>query len=150
VKSSVDVAARPLRFLPPDMHDQNLAILKGLVSVAWADGKIAAAETDIIEALLEAYDATPSEVHEVRLFARQPRTLDDVPLTDLSASDRRMLLHQAVLITFADGDQSDAERKVLSELATRLRLPAEEVSAILESGANHAQSMLPLLDQTPA
>jgi uncharacterized tellurite resistance protein B-like protein len=132
------------------MHDQNLAILKGLVSVAWADGKVAAEETDIIEGLLEAYNATPSEVHEVRLFARQPRTLDDVPLTDLSASDRRILLHQAVLISFADGEQSDSERHVLSELAARLRLPAEDISAILDSGAKYAQSMLPLLEQAPA
>jgi uncharacterized membrane protein YebE (DUF533 family) len=132
------------------MHDQNLAILKGLVSVAWADGKVAAEEMGIIDGLLQGYDASPSEVHEVRLFARQPRTLDDVPLTDLSASDRRILLHQAVLITFADGEQSDAERQVLADLAARLRLPAEEARAILDSGTRHAQSMLPLLNEVPA
>ena len=132
------------------MHDQNLAILKGLVSVAWADGKVAAEETNIIDGLLEAYQATPSEVHEIRLFARQPRTLDDVPLADLSAADRRMLLHQAVLITFADGEQSDSEHQVLSELATRLRLSPEEARAILESGVKHARSMLPLLGQPTA
>ena len=130
------------------MHDQNLAILKGLVSVAWADGKVAAEEMSIIEGLLQAYEATPSEAHEVRLFARQPRTIDDVPLTDLSAADRRMLLHQAVLVTFADGEQTEAERAVLSALVTQLRIPESEASAILESGAKHAQSMLHLLKQS--
>jgi uncharacterized tellurite resistance protein B-like protein len=129
------------------MHEQNLAILKGLVSVAWADGKVAAEEMDIIEGLLTAYDATPSEVHEVRLFAHQSRTIDDVPLTDLSAADRRILLHQAVLITYADGEQSDSELQVLSDLVARLRIPADEAKAILESGAKHAESMLHLLDQ---
>lgn len=130
------------------MHEQNLAILKGLVSVAWADGRVAAEEMDVIEALLQAYDATPSEAHEVRLFARQPRTLDDVPLTDLSAADRRMLLHQAVVITFADGEQSDKEREVLSALIAQLRIPTTEAATILESGAKHAQSMLHLLGRS--
>jgi len=129
------------------MHEQNLAIIKGLVSVAWADGKVAAEEMSIIEGLLQAYAATPSEVHEIRIFARQPRTIDDVPLTDLSATDRRMLLHQAVLVSYADGEQCDAERKVLDELAARLRIPVQEAHAILESGARHAQSMLHLLSQ---
>lgn len=130
------------------MHEQNLAILKGLVSVAWADGKVAVEEMDVIEGLLQAYGATPSEAHEVRLFARVPRSIDDVPLTDLSAADRRMLLHQAVLITFADGEQSDSERKVLSELVVRLRIPAEEAKVILERGAVHAQGMLHLLQKS--
>lgn len=130
------------------MHEQNLAILKGLVSVAWADGRVAAEEMSVIEALLQAYEATPSEAHEVRLFARQPRTLDDVPLTDLSAADRRMLLHQAVIITFADGEQSDREREVLSALIAQLRIPTTEAATILESGAKHAQSMLHLLTRS--
>ena len=128
------------------MHDQNLAILKGLVSVAWADGKVAAQETDVIEGLLAAYAATPSEAHEVRLFAREPRSLDDVPLTDLSATDRRVLLNQAVLLTFADGAQCDSERQVLVDLAVRLGIPSPEARAILESGSTHAQSLLHLLD----
>jgi uncharacterized tellurite resistance protein B-like protein len=129
------------------MHDQNLAIIKGLVSVAWADGKVAVEEMEVIEGLLKAYNATPSEEHEVRLFARQPRTIDDVPLTDLSAADRRMLLHQAVLITYSDGEQSESEREVLSLLIDRLHIPPIEAAAILESGGRHAQSMLHLLHQ---
>lgn len=130
------------------MHEQNLAILKGLVSVAWADGKVAAEEMDVIEGLLEAYEATPSEAHEVRLFARHPRSLEDVPLTDLSAADRRVLLHQAVLISFADGEQSEEERDVLSNLVSRLHIPADEARRILESGSQHAQGVLHLLQKT--
>ncbi len=84
------------------MHEQNLAIVKGLVSVAWADGKLAAEESELIDGLLQAFDATASEAHEIRRFAERPRTLDDVPLTDLSAEDRRLLLHYAVLITFVE------------------------------------------------
>jgi len=35
------------------MHEQNLAIVKGLVSVAWADGKVAAEESELIRGTAE-------------------------------------------------------------------------------------------------
>ena len=131
--------------LPRAMHDQNLAILKGLVCVAWADGKVATEEMDIIEGLLAAFSATPSEIHEVRQYAKVPRTIEDVPLTDLNGSDRRMLLHHAVLVSYADGEQSDAEVQVLKALAERLHVPAAEAQTIFESGKAHAKSVLHLL-----
>jgi len=87
------------------MHEQDLAMVKGLVSVAWADGQLSGPENDIIEALLQAFGATPSEQHEVKLYASAPKTLDDVPVTELSYDDRRVLLQHAVLITLADGVQ---------------------------------------------
>jgi uncharacterized membrane protein YebE (DUF533 family) len=128
------------------MHEQNLAIVKGLVCVAWADGKIAAEETELIEGLLQAFSATPSEAHEIRRFAERPRTLEDVPLTDLSAEDRRLLLHYAVLITFVDREQSESEQAFLQRLIVRLRLPVEEAKQILMAAESQAMSLTHLLD----
>jgi len=127
------------------MHEQNLAIVKGLVCVAWADGKIASEETELIESLLQAFHATPSEAHEIRLFARQSRGLDDVPLTDLAAEDRRVLLHYAVLITFVDRVQSSSEKEFLSRLAARLRLPADDSERIVSAAELQAQTLVHLL-----
>lgn len=136
------------------MHEQNLAIVKGLVCVAWADGKVAAEESQVIDALLQVFQATPSEAHEIRLFARQPRTLDDVPLTDLAADDRRVLLHYSVLVTFVDREQSDAEREFLGRLASRLNLPVGESERIVSAAEAQAQSLSHLLgdeqNATPA
>ena len=42
------------------MHEQDLAIVKGLVSVAWADGVFAEREREMLDALLEAYGANDS------------------------------------------------------------------------------------------
>ncbi len=128
------------------MHEQNLAIVKGLVCVAWADGKLANEETELIESLLTAFRATPSEAHEVRLFAREPRTLEDVPLTDLAAEDRRVLLHYAVLISFVDKEQSSSEKEFLDRLAARLRLPPEEAGRIIAAAEAQAKSLTHLLD----
>lgn len=128
------------------MHEQNLAIVKGLVCVAWADGKIAGEEAELIEALLQVFQATPSEAHEIRLFAKQPRALEDVPLTDLAAEDRRVLLHYAVLITFVDREQTAAEKEFLGRLAARLRLPGEEAERIVAAAEAQAQSLVHLLN----
>jgi tellurite resistance protein len=127
------------------MHIQNLAILKGLVSVAWADGRIAGEEKEVLEALLQAFDATPSEAHELRMFAREPKKLSDVPLHDLSADARRLLLQHAVLISFVDGEQDQKEKQIIDELCEVLRIPSIESRGLVAAAEERAKSLLKLL-----
>jgi len=127
------------------MHIQNLAILKGLVSVAWADGHLAGEEREVIEALLQAFEATPSEAHEVRMYAREPKTLSDVPLHDLSADARRLLLQHAVLLTFVDGEQHQKEKQIIDELCEVLRIPSIESRGLVAAAEERAKSLLKLL-----
>ena len=127
------------------MHDQDLAIVKGLVSVAWADGCVAEEEHEIIEALLQAFHATPSEAREVRRYAETARSIDDVPLTDLSYDDRRVLLQHAVLLTFIDGEQHEKEKEVLDQLCEKLRIPNVEARGIIEASERRAKQLLNLL-----
>ena len=127
------------------MHDQDFAIVKALVPVAWADGEFAQREKDTLEALLEAFGADDVEKEKIRAFAETKKTLDDINLQDLSADDRRILLQHAVLLSYADGKQDDAERAFLDELVKRLKLPAEEAKAIMEAAGARAKKFLNLL-----
>jgi tellurite resistance protein len=127
------------------VHQQDLAIVKGLVSVAWADGRIAAEESEIIDSLLDAYQATPTERREIALFAAKPRTLADVPIHELSNDDRRVLLQHAVLVSFVDGVQHDKEKQLLDELCEVLRIPAVEARGIVRAAEERAKSMLNVL-----
>ena len=127
------------------MHIQNLAILKGLVSVAWADGRLAGEEKEVLEALLQAFDATPSEAHELRLFAREPKKLSDVPLHDLSADARRLLLQHAVLLSYVDGEQDISEKKLIDELCEVLRIPGIESKGLVAAAEDRAKTLLKLL-----
>lgn len=127
------------------MHIQNLAILKGLVTVAWADGRMAGEEKEVLEALLQAFEATPSEAHEVRLFARDPKKLSDVPLHDLSADARRLLLQHAVLLSFVDGEQDQKEKEIIDELCEVLRIPNIESRGLVAAAEERAKSLLKLL-----
>ena len=127
------------------MHIQNLAILKGLVSVAWADGRMVGEEKEVLEALLQAFEASPSEAHELRMFAREPKELSDVPLHDLSADARRLLLQHAVLLSFVDGEQDQKEKQIIDQLCEVLRIPSIESRGLVAAAEERAKSLLKLL-----
>jgi uncharacterized tellurite resistance protein B-like protein len=124
------------------MHEQDLAIVKALVPVAWADGEFSAHEKETLEGFLAAYDATEEEKEHILGFAASKRTLDDIDLQELSSQDRRVLLQHAVLLTFADGDQKPAEVSFLAQLAACLKIPDDEAKAVMAASAERAKKML--------
>jgi uncharacterized membrane protein YebE (DUF533 family) len=124
------------------MNAEDLAIVKGLVSVAWADGLFANEETEVIDGLLAAYGATPSEAMEVRRYAETPRSLQDIELTELSSAGRRVLLQHAVLLTFVDGVQHEKEKALLEDLVTELRLSQLEAERVMRPAEERARALL--------
>ncbi len=127
------------------MHEQDLAIVKALVPVAWADDEFAEREKETLEALLDVYGATAEEKASLREYAKEKRTLEDIDLRDLSADDRRVLLQHAVLLSFADGDQSDRERAFLDRLVAKLKIPRADADEMMKSAAERAERLLDLL-----
>ncbi len=127
------------------MQAQNLAVVKGLVSVAWADGHVSAEETEVLDALLEAFHALPSEAYELRKFAQTPRSLADVPVADLGFAARRQLLQHAVLLSYVDGKQDDKEKALLEQLVIALEIPAIEARDLMREAEDRAKSLLKLL-----
>jgi tellurite resistance protein len=127
------------------MEEHQEAMVKSLVAVAWADGRMDGEENEVIEALLSAFEISGADADRIRDFAKTPKTLDDVPLTDLSASDRRVLLQHAVILTFIDGAQSEEEKKVLTSLVDRLRIPPPEAKQLLDASTERAKKLIDLL-----
>ena len=127
------------------MQAQNLAVVKGLVSVAWADGHVSAEETEVLDALLEAFQALPSEAHELRKFAQTPRSLADVPIHELGFAARRQLLQHAVLLSYVDGKQDEKEKALLEQLVQALEIPALEARDLRRDSEERAKTLLKLL-----
>jgi tellurite resistance protein len=127
------------------MQEHQEAMLKSLVAVAWADGRMEGEEHEVIEALLSAFEVQGEDAEHIREFAKTPRTLADVPLTELGADDRRVLLQHAIILTFIDGHQSDEEKKLIDDLVVQLRLPADEAKELLEAAEGRAKRLLELL-----
>jgi uncharacterized tellurite resistance protein B-like protein len=117
-------------------------IVKCLVAVAWADGKVAAPESGVIEGLLCGFDASEEEEREILDYAKQKRTLStDAPLKALSQEERELLLANAALLTHADGEQSDSEKELLNKLVAMLEFDEEAAGEILESVQDGALSL---------
>jgi tellurite resistance protein len=126
------------------MHEEDMAILKSLVVVAWVDGRIAGEEAEHIEALINAFGASDTEAEQVREFAKTPRTLGDIPITEMSADDRRTLLNHAVVLTYIDGEQSTEEKALIGDLRDQLRIPEAEASRIIEAAEARVKRLLQL------
>ena len=119
-------------------------IVKSLVAVAWADGKVEAPEANVIEGLLAGFDATPAEEQEILEYAKARRTFaNDIPVADLSLEDKELLLANAALLTHADGDQSPDEKALLQRLSVTLGFSPEQAQAILDSAADGALQLSP-------
>jgi uncharacterized tellurite resistance protein B-like protein len=113
---------------------QQKNIVKSLIAVAWADGKVQELESGVIEGLLCGFDASEAEEQELLEYARQRRTLsDDLPLAELRREDRELVLANAALITHADGTQTDGERDLLDRLSALLGFSESEARAIVNS-----------------
>lgn len=114
-------------------------IVKSLVAVAWADGKLEQPESGVIEGLLCGFDASEAEEKEILEYAKERRTLDeDVPLDAMGREDRELLLANAALLTHADGEQSESESELLAKLIKLLGFTEEEATPILESVSDGA------------
>ncbi len=127
------------------MQEETYALIQALVPVAWADGDFADKEKEMLDALLDAYEATPEEKKRLQEYAKEKRTLDDINLQDLSAGDRRVCLQHAVLLSFADGEQHPAESKLIADLATKLKIPADEAKLVISEAETRAKKNLKLL-----
>ncbi|MBL8600377.1 MAG: TerB family tellurite resistance protein [Myxococcales bacterium] len=119
-----------------------MAILKSLVAVAWTDGHFATEEREHLEALISAFGATDDEAAAVREYAVTPRTLADIPLSDLSADDRRTLLNHAVVLTHIDGEQTADEKELIAKLSGFLRIPDNESARIVEAAEARVKRLL--------
>lgn len=122
-----------------------MAIVKSLVSVAWADGEFHDKEREMVEGLIAAFEASEEQAKEIRAYAAERKTLDDVPLGELGGDDRRTLLQHAVLLTFVDGEQHDAEKQYIAALCKKLEIPELESEQIIKSAEARARRLLTLL-----
>lgn len=115
------------------MTPAEMRVLKSLVAVMWADGKVEGSESSVLEGLIAGFGATDAEETEVLEWAKTARTLDDVPLSELTQEDRELLLGNAALITLADGEQSSSEKEVLQRLVQLLGFSDAKAQEIIDS-----------------
>lgn len=127
------------------MRDEDKAVVKALVPMAWADGVYQDAEKELIAALLDAFEANNDEKAEIKAYAEVPRKLEDIDVAALADSDRRAVLQHATFLSFVNGQQGPAEKELLGKLVPHLGVPGDEARQIMDAAAERAKKFLNLL-----
>jgi tellurite resistance protein len=128
------------------VNNQEDAMLRALVAIAWADGHFADEEGEVIEAMISVLGLPPQDADKVRLYAKTPRSLDDVPVAELSQDERRTLLQHAVILSYIDGGQSEHELEIIDELVDRLGVPEKEADALIAAANERAKKLVSILE----
>lgn len=120
------------------MTPEEKNIVKSLIAVAWADGQVEAPEESVIEGFLGLYDATAEEEQELKDYAKEKRSLDDIPFDDLDDEGREILLSNAALLSAADGETSESEQVLLEQIINRIGFEAERAQRIVAGARDGA------------
>lgn len=126
------------------MERNEEAMLKALVAIAWADGRFADEESEVVEAMIATLKLGSEGADLIRSYAKEPRSLDDVPVADLGTEDRTTLFRHAVILSHIDGGQDDDERALLIAVAARLGIADEEAARLIAAGEKEASALLDL------
>ena len=127
--------------------DREKMLMKLLVAMAWADGRVDSEESQVVEAMLESYGVERETTDEVLAWAKKPRTLDDVDVTGIRTEDAELVLHQSVLLSFVDGEQSEKEIALLNDLIKKVGLSKKSADEVMRSATAHAQTLIPVLQE---
>ena len=113
-------------------------ILRAMVAVAAADGRLDAREVGLIQQVYEERTGRPVDVSGVASAAEVYATKRDIlaELAAISGSMRREtkeeIIRSAYLVLLADGRIAGEERKKLKDIAIALQVPEIHFGAILE------------------
>jgi uncharacterized tellurite resistance protein B-like protein len=120
-------------------------LIKMLVAIAWADGRVAPEEMEIVGAVVEGFGLDEADAKEMLEWAVTPRTLDDIDVSGLTEDDLALVLHQAVLLTYVDGEQSDKEVALIKALVEKIGMDKARADEVLAGAAARAKALLPEL-----
>ena len=124
------------------LDDRKKKLLKLLVALAWADGRVDSEEMEVVEAMLDTFGADSKGGAEIRQWAAERRSFDDVDVSGLTEEDAELVLFQGVLLTFIDGEQSEGEKRILDAFVEKIGLSQERAAAVLETATARARDLL--------
>ena len=110
----------------PYTNEQVEAWLRGLLTIAWADGNFDAQEQELITALT--HDESDSNFNLVSLEPIMPEELAQVLGQDTGAAEN--FLRTAVMVAIADGTYSVSENQLLQQFCQALGQPNEVLSGL--------------------
>src|SRR5688500_554360 len=110
-----------------------LNVIRIWAATAWADGKLADAESHALRRLIDGAELDDAERETARGFLDSKVELDEGGLAALSLDARRGVYRAACRMAALDRDVAQAEREMLDRLRDGLGLPGDEAREIEKS-----------------
>jgi len=120
---------------------QKTLATRAMLEVAQVDAGHVAEEITLIRAFYEA-DVDPSQIPFDSLLAASSQA---APLTGDSfqtAAQRDLVVSTCLMVAYADGQFSSAERDAITSIADRIGMPGERVEALIDIVQDHLLSQL--------
>jgi hypothetical protein len=116
--------------------DEKLGLLKQLILVANADGKIKEAEYQLLLGLAANLDVSQEEFQKVFDLGIEV----EMPKTD---ADRILQFHRMILMLNVDADPAPAEIYMVRKMGIMLGLNHQAIEIVLEEMKTHPNNLIP-------
>jgi uncharacterized tellurite resistance protein B-like protein len=116
--------------------DEKLGLLKQLILVANADGKIKEAEYQLLLGLAANLDVSQEEFQKVFDLGIEV----EMPKTD---ADRILQFHRMILMLNVDADPAPAEIDMVRKMGIMLGLNHQAIEIVLEEMKTHPNNLIP-------
>ena len=114
------------------MEQRERALLKGLVSIIWADGEVSEPERVMLGGILSELGITSAEIEEVGRMMTSPPNLDDLRELIPDMESREEIMKLLVAMSLADGRVDTAEIRFLDRVAAQLEISPENLEILKE------------------
>ena len=121
------------------MQEKDIAVIKGLIQVMWADGELAEAEREMLGSILVNMGCSPEELQEIAGMLKEPPSVDTL-LKDLPDKEsRRDVIKIVYAMALADDDYADSEDAFIKKLAAKLKISPKELEELKEEMRRHLE-----------
>ncbi len=121
------------------MQEKDIAVIKGLIQVMWADGELAEAEREMLGGILVNMGCSAEELQEIAGMLQEPPSVDTL-LKDLPDKESRCDVIKIVYaMALADDDYAESEDKFIRKLAEKLEITPKELETLKEELRRHLE-----------
>ena len=115
------------------MNNTEEALLKGLVHMIWADGKVSDDERELLGGVLNDLGLSEEEIQQVGQMMISPPALGDLKKSVPDHASRIEIMRVLIAAAFADGSVHKKELSFLDKMAIHLEITHTELEELKAS-----------------
>lgn len=112
------------------MQEAEMALVKSLVHVIWADGEVTEDERRLMGGVLTQLDLDEKSLNEVASMMHQPPDLNNLKESVKDPEARKEIMKVLLAMAMADGKVEVSELRFLNKMARQLEISDSDLEAL--------------------